>query len=165
MDIYDWKLLGMLQADGRLTNQEVGEQIGLSASQCSRRRTALEKAGVINGYAARLDSKSLGLDVLAFVHVSLHAHDKQSIHAFQTLVETHDVILEAHLLSGDADYLLKVVARNLEQLASFVMNVLLANGAISHVKSHVVLRQMKQTSELPTQWLGREARKNIPADA
>ncbi|MFM0718220.1 Lrp/AsnC family transcriptional regulator [Paraburkholderia strydomiana] len=150
MDSFDWKMLAALQADARLTNQEVGNLIGLSASQCSRRRTALEEAGVIAGYSARLDSKALGLDVLAFVHVNLQAHDAKSLRAFQRLVESDDAIQEAHAVSGDADYMLKVVANNLEQLADFVTNTLLVSDTISHVKSYVVLKQMKQTSQLPT---------------
>lgn len=162
MDSFDWKLIAALQTDGRLTNQEIGERIGLSASQCSRRRMALEKSGLIKGYAANLDGKQLGLDVLAFVHVSLRAHDSASIQALQRLVDTHEAIQEAHLLSGDADYLFKVVACNLEQLATFVTKTLLAHGAIAHVKSQVVLRQIKQTSALPTQWLGREHRLTAP---
>lgn len=156
MDIYDWKLLAALQSDGRLTNQEVGERIGLSASQCSRRRTALEKAGVINGYAARLDTRALGLDVLAFVHVSLHEHNSRSVHALQNLVDTSEAIQEAYLLSGDADYMLKVVACNLEQLAAFVTKTLLGNDVVAHVKSHVVLKPLKQGGELPVQGMGRE---------
>ncbi|ABE35825.1 asnC family protein [Paraburkholderia xenovorans LB400] len=150
MDSFDWKMLAALQADARLTNQEVGNMIGLSASQCSRRRTALEEAGVIAGYSARLDSKAVGLDVLAFVHVNLQAHDAKSLRAFQRLVESDDAIQEAHAVSGDADYMLKVVAENLEQLADFVTNTLLVSDTISHVKSYVVLKQMKQTSQLPT---------------
>lgn len=150
MDSFDWKMLAALQADGRLTNQEVGNLIGLSASQCSRRRTALEEAGVIRGYSARLDSKAIGLDVLAFVHVNLQAHDAKSLRAFHRLVDSEEGIQEAHAVSGDADYMLKVVAQTLEQLANFVSNTLLANDTISHVKSYIVLKQMKQTSQLPT---------------
>lgn len=150
MDKFDWKLVAALQADGRLTNQEVGDMIGLSASQCSRRRTALEEAGVISGYSARLNSRAIGLDVLAFIHVNLTAHDAQALRAFQRLVEADEAIQEAHAVSGDADYMLKVVAKNLEQLADFVTNTLLVNNTISHVKSYVVFKQMKQTSQLPT---------------
>jgi DNA-binding Lrp family transcriptional regulator len=149
LDNFDWKLMAALQADGRLTNQEVGNMIGLSASQVSRRRTALEEAGVISGYSARLDSKAIGLDVLAFVHVNLRAHDAKSLRSFRHLVESDDAIQEAHAVSGDADYMLKVVAGNLEQLADFVTNTLLVSDTISHVQSYVVLKQMKQTSQLP----------------
>ncbi|RQZ19714.1 Lrp/AsnC family transcriptional regulator [Burkholderia sp. Bp9031] len=149
MDNFDWKLMAALQADGRLTNQEVGGIIGLSASQVSRRRTALEEAGVISGYSARLDSKAIGLDVLAFVHVNLRAHDARSLRAFQRLVASDEAIQEAHAVSGNADYMLKVVASNLEQLADFVTNTLLVSDTISHVQSYVVLKQMKQTSQLP----------------
>jgi len=150
MDGYDWKMLAALQADGRLTNHEIGDRIGLSASQCSRRRTALEQAGVISGYGARLNSRELGFDVLAFIHVNLQAHDAKSVQSFQHLVETRDAIQEAHLVSGDTDYLLKVVAENLAQLSDFVTNTLLVHDTIAHVKSYIVLKQLKQTSQLPT---------------
>jgi DNA-binding Lrp family transcriptional regulator len=150
MDNYDWKMLAALQADGRLTNHDIGDRIGLSASQCSRRRTALEQAGVISGYGARLNSRAIGFDVLAFIHVNLQAHDAKSVRSFQHLVEMHDAIQEAHLVSGDTDYLLKVVAENLAQLSDFVTNTLLVHETIGHVKSYIVLKQLKQTSQLPT---------------
>lgn len=150
MDGYDWKILAALQSDGRLTNQEIGNRIGLSASQCSRRRTALEQAGVICGYGARLNSRAIGLDVLAFIHVNLQTHDAKSVQAFNRLVASEDAIQEAHFVTGDTDYILKVVAENLEQLADFVTNTLLVHETIARVKSHVVFRQMKQTSQLPT---------------
>ncbi|CAM3437107.1 Transcriptional regulator, AsnC family [Bordetella sputigena] len=150
MDSFDWKILAALQADGRLTNQEIGNDIGLSASQCSRRRAALEEAGVIEGYSARLDSKAIGLDVLAFVHINLNSHDSKSLRAFQRIVESNDAIQEAHAVSGDADYMLKVVAETLEELADFVSETLLASDTISHVQSYIVLKKMKQTSSLPT---------------
>ena len=150
MDSYDWRLLAALQQNGRLTNQEVGAAIGLSASQVSRRRTHLEETGVIKGYAARLDSKAVGLDVLAFIHVNLRAHDAKSLRLFQQLVSSDAAIQEAHSVSGDADYLLKVVASSLEELSTFVTNTLLVSDTIAHVKSYIVLKQMKQTIELPT---------------
>lgn len=150
MDSYDWRLLAALQQNGRLTNQEVGAAIGLSASQVSRRRTRLEETGVIKGYAARLDNKAVGLDVLAFIHVNLRAHDAKSLRLFQQLVSSDAAIQEAHSVSGDADYLLKVVASNLEDLSTFVTNTLLISDTIAHVKSYIVLKQMKHTIELPT---------------
>lgn len=149
LDKYDWKLLAALQKNGRLTNMEVGELIGLSPSQCSRRRTHLEEAGIISGYGARLDSRALGLDVLAFVHINLRSHDPKSMRSFQYLIESDKSILEAHAVNGDADYLLKVVASNLDELSTFVTKNLLANDNLAHVKSYIVLHQMKHSSELP----------------
>jgi DNA-binding Lrp family transcriptional regulator len=88
--------------------------------------------------------------VLAFVHVYLHTHDAKSVQAFQHLVALNNAIQEAHFVSGEADYILKVVAENLEQLADFVTNTLLVHDTIARVKSHIVFRQVKQTSQLPT---------------
>ncbi|MDR5647530.1 Lrp/AsnC family transcriptional regulator [Burkholderia cenocepacia] len=149
MDNFDRKLLAVLQRDGRLTNQEVGEAIGLSASQCSRRRAALESAGVITGYSARVDRKAVGLTVLAIVHVTMRTHDTRALDTFRSLVESNAAIQEAHAVSGDADFMLKVVAHDLEQLSDFVTGTLLKSEAILHVKSYIVLKPMKQTTHLP----------------
>ncbi|WP_241606598.1 Lrp/AsnC family transcriptional regulator [Rosenbergiella epipactidis] len=151
MDNFDWKIISALQLDGRLTNQEVGEKVGLSASQCSRRRTALEKAGIIQGYSARVNGQAIGLQVLAYVHINLHSHDPKSMRHFQHILDGEAAIQEVHMVSGEADYLLKIIAANLQQLADFISHTLLASEVISHVKSFVVLKKLKQISQLPTQ--------------
>ena len=150
MDNFDWKIISALQLDGRLTNQEIGEKVGLSASQCSRRRTALEESGIIMGYSARVNGHAIGLQVLAYVHINLRAHDPHSMASFQQIIEAQAAIQEVHMVSGEADYLLKIVASNLEQLADFISHKLLASEVISHVKSFVVLKKLKQVSQLPT---------------
>ena len=150
MDNFDWKIISALQLDGRLTNQEIGDKVGLSASQCSRRRTALEKAGIIQGYSARVNGQAIGLQVLAYVHINLHSHDPKSMQCFQQIIDDEAAIQEVHMVSGEADYLLKIIAVNLEQLADFISRTLLASEVISHVKSFVVLKKLKQISQLPT---------------
>ncbi|EOR09258.1 hypothetical protein F896_01110 [Acinetobacter genomosp. 15BJ] len=121
MDKFDWQIIQALQKNGRLTNQEVGDLIGLSASQCSRRRQLLEQKGVILGYAARIHQQALGLEVTAMIHINLRIHEAKSQQAFQDLIEAEDNIQDAFSISGDADFILKVVAENLEQLSQFVI--------------------------------------------
>jgi DNA-binding Lrp family transcriptional regulator len=144
MDKFDWKIIQALQKNGRLTNQEVGDLIGLSASQCSRRRQLLEQKGVILGYAARIHQQALGLEVTAMIHINLRIHEAKSQQAFQDLIEAEDNIQDAFSISGDADFILKVVAENLEQLSQFVTERLLSYGFIGHIKSYIVLKKIKE---------------------
>jgi DNA-binding Lrp family transcriptional regulator len=117
LDQFDLKLLAALEADGRLTNAELAEKIGLSASQCSRRRIRLEETGIIEGYSARLNAARLGIGLLALVQVSLSPHSKENAKKFRDFVNGIYEIQEAFALTGDADYLLKVAAPDLSGLA------------------------------------------------
>lgn len=149
MDHFDWRILSALQQNGRLTNRELSELVNLSPSQCSRRRLLLEENRIIRGYAARIDAPSVGLPVLAFVQVSIKDHSADSFGAFRTLVSADPMIQEAYAVSGDADYMLKIVARTLETLSDFVTTKLLALQTVSHVKSYIGLKQVKENSALP----------------
>jgi DNA-binding Lrp family transcriptional regulator len=153
MDAFDLKLLGALQDDGRLTNNELGERVGLSASQCSRRRAALEDAGVIEGYHAALSPEALGLTVLAFVHVTLSAHSPDNARRFRELVDRIEEVQEAYSLTGEADYLVKVAVADLKALSHVLNDVLLAHGSVAHVHSAVVLDRLKKTARLPLKQL------------
>lgn len=144
MDKFDWQIIQALQKNGRLTNQEIGDLIGLSASQCSRRRQLLEQKGVILGYAARIHQQALGLEVTAMIHINLRIHEAKSQQAFQELIEAEDHIQDAFSISGDADFILKVVAENLEQLSQFVTERLLSYHFIGHIKSYIVLKKIKE---------------------
>jgi len=141
MDKFDWQIIQSLQKNGRLTNQEIGDIIGLSASQCSRRRQLLEQKGIILGYAARIHQQALGLEVTAMIHINLRTHEASSQQEFQKLIETEEYIQDAFSISGDADFILKVVAKNLEQLSQFVTEHLLSFSFIGHVKSYIVLKK------------------------
>lgn len=149
MDQFDMRLLDALQADGRLTNQELAEAVGLSASQCSRRRTALEEAGVITGYRADLSSAALGLDVLAFVQVSLTAHSPENSARFAALVASQPEVQEVYALTGATDYLVKLVARDLKALSRILNEVFLPHPSVASVRSSIVLDRLKQTARLP----------------
>jgi DNA-binding Lrp family transcriptional regulator len=125
LDTFDLKILGALQDDGRLTNQELAEIAGLSASQCSRRRMRLEQEKVISGYRAQLSSEALGLGVIAFIQITLATHSPDNAKRFRELVNRIDDIQEAYSLTGDADYVIKAVLRDLKSLSDIVNDVLL----------------------------------------
>src|SRR5258707_13404982 len=149
MDDFDLKLLNALQEDGRLTNLELAERIGLTASQCSRRRAALEKSGVIEGYHAALANQAVGLDVLVFVQVSLATQSPDSGQAFARLIRSLDEVQEAYSLTGEADFLVKLVVPDLKTLSRILNDVFLPHRSVGRVRSSVVLDRFKQTMRLP----------------
>jgi DNA-binding Lrp family transcriptional regulator len=149
MDDFDLKLLQALQEDGRLTNNDLADRVGLSASQCSRRRAALENAGVIEGYQAALSTEALGLAVLAFVHVTLAAHSPDNAKRFQQLIDRTEEVQEAYSLTGEADYLVKIAVPDLKALSRILSDVFLAHGSVAHVHSAIALDRLKKTARLP----------------
>jgi DNA-binding Lrp family transcriptional regulator len=155
LDDFDLRLLAALQDSGRLTNQEVGDRIGLSPSQCSRRRTALEAAGLIRGYRAELAAEALGFRLLVFINVTLATHSRDNATNFRELVARVDEVQEAYALTGDADYLLKVVVPDLKDLSVLVNDVLLPHETVARVRSSIVLDRLKETARLPLRALGR----------
>ncbi|MDH2348033.1 Lrp/AsnC family transcriptional regulator [Bradyrhizobium sp. SSUT18] len=149
VDAFDLKILGALQDDGRLTNQELAELAGLSASQCSRRRMRLEEEKVISGYHADLSSEALGFGVIAFIQVTLATHSPDNSKRFRALVNRIDEIQEAYSLTGDADYVLKAVLRDLKGLSNLVNDVLMPHQSVAHVRSSIVLDRLKESTRLP----------------
>ena len=114
IDDFDLRLLDALQDDGRLSNQELADRVGLSASQCSRRRAALEEAGIIAGYRAALSSDALGLELIVFIEVSMARHSPENAVQFGQLLEHMEEVQEAYSLTGEADYLIKLAIPNLK---------------------------------------------------
>ena len=149
LDGFDLKMLTALQADARLTNADLAEQVNLSASQCSRRRIRLEEAGVIRGYRADLAPARLGLDVVVFTRVSLAAHSGDNAQRFADLVRRLPCVLEAHALTGDSDYLLKMIVPDLKALAAIVNDSLLPHPSVAQVKTSVVLQTLKDGAPIP----------------
>jgi DNA-binding Lrp family transcriptional regulator len=149
IDPFDLKLLAALQENAAATNSELADCVGLSASQISRRRQALEQAGLIQGYCAMLDRERLGLSILVLIHVSMASHSPDNASSLRKLVLERPEILEAYALTGDADYVLKVVVGSLKDLAHLVNEVLLPHEAIARVRSEVVLDTLKQVVALP----------------
>jgi len=149
LDAIDLRLLAALQDDGRLTNQQAGELVGLSPSQCSRRRLALEARGIIRGYHAALAAEPLGLRLLVFVQVTLAAHSRDNASRFRDLVDRIEEVQEAYATTGDADYLLKAIVPDLKDLSALVNDVLLPHGSVARVRSSIVLDRLKESGRLP----------------
>jgi len=149
VDTFDLKLLAALQDDGRLTNQELADLVGLSASQCSRRRMRLEEDKVIAGYHANLAGEALGFTLIAFINITLATHSPDNADKFRALVTRVAEIQEAYSMTGDADYLLKVVLHDLKSLSDIVNNVLMPHQSVAHVRSSIVLDRLKETQKLP----------------
>lgn len=144
LDRIDLQLLAELQGQGRLTNAELAERVHLSASACLRRVQRLERDGVIAGYRAVVDPERLGLGLTAFVRVQLKQHDAASVAAFAAAVDGWDEVVACHALTGDMDYLLQVVVRDLEHFSRFLLDRLLGGGAVADVNSSFVLRTVKR---------------------
>lgn len=149
IDSFDRKLLAVLQEDGRLTNAELSEQINLSASQCARRRIRLEEAGFIVGYQATLNREKLGFGLVNLISVTLANHNRDSAKQFAELVSRLPEVMEAHALTGEMDYMLKVVTRDLKSLSTFVNDYLLPHEAVQNVKTAIVLDTIKEGGGLP----------------
>jgi DNA-binding Lrp family transcriptional regulator len=149
MDEFDLRILAALQRDGRLTNNDLADAVGLSASQCSRRRTQLEADGIIASYHAALDAEKLGLDVVVFVHVTLATHSPDNARRFHALVSNIDEVLEAYSLTGESDYLVKLAVPTLKVLSQIVSDVFLPHPSVAHVRSSIVLNRLKESRRLP----------------
>lgn len=149
IDGFDRKIMALLQEDARLTNSDLSERIHLSPSQCSRRRQRLEEDGLIKGYRAVLDRDRLGFSLVSVVSVTLATHNRDNARRFADLLARLPEVQEAHALTGEMDYVLKVVTPDLRSLAVFVNDVLLPHESVQHVKTAIVLETLKETGSLP----------------
>ena len=152
VDSFDLKMLAALQEDGRLTNQELADLVGLSASQCSRRRMRLEEDKVIAGYHANLSGEALGFGLIAFINIALATHSPDNSKKFRALINRVDAVQEAYSLTGDSDYVLKAVLRDLRDLSDLVNNVLMPHPSVAHVRSSIVLDRLKESAKLPLKY-------------
>jgi len=144
VDDYAHKILPLLQSNGRLTNQELSDLVGLSASQCSRRRINLEQANLILGYHARLSPDAIGLGMVGLIEVRLINHTAEYVESFHRMVEQEQAIVDAYKTTGDADYLLKVAVADLKSLSALISQLVAGHQSVSHVKTSVVLGRMKE---------------------
>ena len=149
LDKFDRKILAHLQEDARLTNNDLSERVNLSPSQCSRRRQRLEDEGLIRGYRAVLDRDRLGFPLVNVISVTLATHNRDNARRFADLLTRLPEVQEAHALTGEMDYILKVVTPDLKSLADFVNDVLLPHDSVEHVKTAIVLETLKETNALP----------------
>jgi len=150
LDRYDRSILEVLQDDGRISNQELADRIGLSPSPCLRRVRALEEAGIIAGYRAMVDAKKLGLSLIAFVSISMDRHTPERFANFDAIVATLPEVLECSLITGrDADYQLKVIVRDMEAYQDLLLHKITRIEGVSGVHSSFVLRQVLERTALP----------------
>jgi len=150
LDNYDRRILAVLQEQGRISNQELADRIGLSPSPCLRRVRALEESGIIAGYRALLDANRLGLKLIAFVSISMDRHTPERFANFDARVAAMPEVLECSLITGrDADYQLKVVVRDMDAYQDLLLNKLTRIEGVSGVHSSFVLRQVVERTALP----------------
>lgn len=149
LDHYDLLLLDALQRNSDTTNADLSEAIHLSVSQISRRRQRLEEEGIIAQFVAMLDQKTVGLGVTAFAHVLLESHSRAGPEAFANAIMAMPEILECHSVSGDADYILRIVAPDLDSFSDLMMNRILHLPNVAHIKTSIALQTIKQTHILP----------------
>lgn len=149
MDSYDRRILAVLQRDARISNQQLAKEVGLSPSPCWRRVRRLEESGVIEQYAARLSRQELGFPVLAYVQISLEDHHPDTIREFDEMIRRCDEVQECCSMSGQYDYLIKVVASDMESYEDFLSGKLLRLTGVQTANTSFVLKQKKSTSALP----------------
>lgn len=154
IDRTDLRLLELLQKDAKLSHAALGEQVHLSASQVSRRIARLEEAGIVKGYLAQLDPDVLGLDVEAFTSVSLDRHDPGVGEAFEHSIQAIDEILDCMAVTGEADYILRVVAPDLKAFAKLVTDRLIQLPGVKMVRSNIGLHRIKRSHAMPLTHLG-----------
>ncbi len=149
LDVIDRRILAELQRNGRASTVELSEHVHLSPAQCYRRQKRLEEAGLIRDYVARLDSEKMGYSVVAFVSVTIANGPYKQPQKFQHAIAGIAEIQECHTVTGEADYLLKVVAPDLKAFSSFLMERLTKLFDITNTTSMVSLEELKQTYALP----------------
>jgi DNA-binding Lrp family transcriptional regulator len=149
LDSIDWKILKELQADGRITNVELARRAGISAPPCLRRVRALEEAGIVEGYRALVDEKSLGFDVTAFAMVGLTSQAETDLVAFEEKVKSWTIVRESYMLSGEVDFILKCVAPDLRTFQNFVIEELTAAPHVGSVRTSLAIRRVKDEPAVP----------------
>ena len=159
LDQADVRILGELQADARITIAELAKRVALTATPCARRVQLLEEAGVIKSYVALLDQTLLGLPVDAFVEVRLTREGKAEVAEFESRVHGYPEVMQCWALSGDHDYLLRVVAPDLDGYNRFLRTELMGLGCVDHVQTGFALQRVVDRTVLPLRHLERDRRK------
>jgi len=150
LDRYDQRILEVLQQEGRISNQELADRIGLSPSPCLRRVRTLEESGLVTGYRAMLDAKKLGYSLMALIHISMDRHTPERFTNFEVRIAELPEVLECLLITGqDADYQLKVVVRDMDAYQELLLNRITRIEGVSGVHSSFVLRRVVDKTALP----------------
>ncbi|MCL6689190.1 Lrp/AsnC family transcriptional regulator [Pseudomonas sp. R3.Fl] len=149
LDAYDHRILAALQRDGRLSNVQLAEAIGLSPSPCLRRVRLLEEAGVIRRYGADLDRDQVGLGLTVFVGIKVERHHEEQAEAFRRAVVDLPEVISVHLVSGESDFLLQVVVPDLRAYEHFLTGTLLKLPGVSDIRSNFAISTLKESAPLP----------------
>ena len=149
LDAIDRRILTELQADARISNAALAEAVGLSPSPCLRRLRALEAAGVIRRYAALLEPAEVGLPISVFVQVTLERQIDRALETFETAIQDRPEVMECYLMTGDSDYLLRVVVSDLTAYERFLKEHLTRVSGVASIKSSFALNQVKYSTALP----------------
>ncbi|MEO6746916.1 MAG: Lrp/AsnC family transcriptional regulator [Caldimonas sp.] len=151
LDAIDRKIVTALQRSGRASNVELAAEVHLSAPQCFRRTRSLEERGVIRGYAAQVDPAALGYGVTAYVSMSIAGDQFGRVREIEREIAAHPQIIECHAVSGDSDYLLKVVAHDLRSLSQFLTDRLMQISGVDDVRSMIALEVIKPSGPVPVE--------------
>ncbi len=149
LDSIDWKILGLLQGDARVSNVELAKAIGLSPSPCLNRVRALEEAGYISRYVTLLDALRVGLKVSVFIQVTLERQIESALERFENAIRSRPEVMECYLMTGDADYLIRVVVADIQVLEEFILKFLTKLPGVGNIKSSFALKQVKYQTALP----------------
>jgi Lrp/AsnC family leucine-responsive transcriptional regulator len=150
LDEIDCHILDVLQRDGRISNQDLADQVGLSPSPCLRRVKLLESSGIIQKYVALVDPIAVGRGLQAIVEVRLDRQTSASVDRFEKEILKYPQVLECYLMAGDWDYVLRVAARDLEEFREFCVNSLAKIAGVGNVKSNISMKQVKYSTALPS---------------
>ena len=150
LTVLDRQILNQLQADSRLSNQDIAERIGSSASSIWRRVRAMEEAGVINGFHLSVAADRLGFTETLLLHVSLNTHSEKNTDEFIRVINESPEVLECYAVTGEYDYLLKVLATDMRAYYRFLEEKLISRDFISRTSSTVVMKNIKNTRTIPT---------------
>ena len=149
LDAIDVKILRALQDNARLSNVQLASEVGLSPSPCLVRVRALEESGLIGKYVALLDPGRLGLKMSVFIQISLGNQTENALEIFQSAINDYPEVMECYLMTGDADYLLRVVVADVDALRDFILNKLSTIEGIANIRSSVAISQVKYVTALP----------------
>jgi Lrp/AsnC family transcriptional regulator, leucine-responsive regulatory protein len=149
LDATDWRILARLQEEARISNVDLARAVNLSPSPCLSRVRVLEEARIIDRYAALLDPLKIGLTVSVFIQVSLEKQMRNALDTFESSVLARDEVMECYLMTGDADYLLRVVVPDVQSLERFIVDYLARIAGVASIKSSFALKQVKYKTALP----------------
>lgn len=149
LDPVDWRILAYLQEDARITNVDLARAVNLSPSACLNRVRNLEKSGIVNRYVTLLDPIKCGLTVSVFIHVTLEKQVGQALQVFEKAIRDRPEVMESYLMTGDSDYLLRVVVPDVQELERFIVEFLAKIPGIGNIKSSFALKQVKYQTALP----------------